>query len=337
MNKPLSKPVAQSRVRAGRTPLAGSLRREPTGTARSVANRSGIEVKALYTPEDWSDARYLRRSAFPGEYPNTRGIYACMHRGRTLDPAPADRPRRTGGLQRAPQGVLAPARARSRSIPCNSVFRGFDADEVPDELLGTCGAVVNTVDDMARALADMAIDRSPSLMNDPSPFTLLRLRARRRATARRAWNKVTGTSNQSDCISHFVANHMFFRLALPGARRVLVDHIRFCNDRGARLEPAVSGRPAHAAGRRDAGRGDGLHPGLGDPVRRGLPGARHGARRLPAALHVLLRHLASASSRRSPSSVPGGACGRASRASALAPRTPRPGASSSTPRPRAST
>ena len=44
------------------------------------------------------------------------------------------------------------------------------------------------------------------------------------------WTKITGTSNQSDYISHYVANHMFFRLALPGSRRVLVDHIAFCQN-----------------------------------------------------------------------------------------------------------
>ena len=31
----------------------------------------------------------------------------------------------------------------------------------------------------------------------------------------------------SSDLSHYVANHMFFRLALPGARRMLVDHIAF--------------------------------------------------------------------------------------------------------------
>ena len=51
--------------------------------------------------------------------------------------------------------------------------------------------------------------------------------------------------------------------------------------------------------------------------------ARHGPRRVPAALHLLLRHLAAASSRRSPSSAPAGASGPGSRASASARRTRR--------------
>jgi methylmalonyl-CoA mutase N-terminal domain/subunit len=61
------------------------------------------------------------------------------------------------------------------------------------------------------------------------PFTLLALLlavAKRRGIP---WTKVTGTSNQSDYISHYVANHMFFRIALPGSRRILVDHIEFAN------------------------------------------------------------------------------------------------------------
>ena len=96
-------------------------------------------------------------------------------------------------------------------------------------------------------------------MNDPSPFTLLAFML---ATAKRRgvdWATISGTSNQSDYLSHFVANHMFFRIALPAARRILIDHIAFVQPPRAALEPAVGRRPAHAAGRRHAGRGHGLH------------------------------------------------------------------------------
>jgi methylmalonyl-CoA mutase N-terminal domain/subunit len=194
-----------------------------------VDNRSGIEVKPLYTSQDWSDARYLEALGFPGEYPNTRGIYPSMHRGRSWTQrqliglgVPEDYNARLKGL-------LAQGATAVSLIPCNSVFRGHDADEVPEELLGTCGTVVNTVDDMDRALADIPLEKISCALNDPSPFTLFALVL---AVAKRRgidWTRITGTSNQSDCISHYVANHMFFRLALQGARRVLTDHIAFCN------------------------------------------------------------------------------------------------------------
>ena len=46
-------------------------------------NRSGIEVKPIYTPEDWNPENYMPDLGFPGDTPFTRGIYPTMHRGRS--------------------------------------------------------------------------------------------------------------------------------------------------------------------------------------------------------------------------------------------------------------
>jgi methylmalonyl-CoA mutase N-terminal domain/subunit len=71
-------------------------------------------------------------------------------------------------------------------------------------------------------------------------------------TARRRgvpWSQVSGTSNQSDFISHFVANHMFYRLSLPGSRRVLLDHIEFCQEQVPNWNPlSVVGQHMQQAG-----------------------------------------------------------------------------------------
>ncbi len=200
-----------------------------SGARRSV-NRSGIEIKALYTPRDRTREDFFNDVGFPGEYPNARGIYASMHRGRSWTQrqligwgTPQDYNKRL-------KEILAHGATALSLIPCNSVYRGYDADEAPPELLGTCGAVINSVEDMDIALADVPLDRISCALNDPSPFTLLALLlavAKRRGIP---WQKITGTSNQSDYLSHCVANHMFFRLALPGARRVLTDHIQFANE-----------------------------------------------------------------------------------------------------------
>ncbi|MDI1246605.1 MAG: acyl-CoA mutase large subunit family protein [Rhodoferax sp.] len=195
----------------------------------TTLNRSGIEVKPLYTPADCSNDSYLDALGFPGEYPYTRGIYPTMYRGRSWSQrqliglgVPEDYNLRV-------KEILALGASALSLIPCNSVFRGYDADEVPIELLGTCGTVINHVEDMERALAGVPIGELSTAMNDPTPFTLLAFEL---AVARKngvPWSKITGTSNQSDCISHFVANHMFFRLDLQGARRIVVDHIEFAN------------------------------------------------------------------------------------------------------------
>ena len=197
--------------------------------AKRIVNRSGIEIKPLYTPRDWSGADFLDELGFPGEYPYTRGIYASMHRGRSWTQrqliglgVPEDYNARL-------RDILAHGATAISLIPCNSVFRGYDADQVEVELLGTCGTVINTVEDMERALEGVPLERLSCALNDPSPFTLLAMLlavAKRRGIP---WSRIAGTSNQSDCISHYVANHMFFRLALPGARRILVDQIGFAN------------------------------------------------------------------------------------------------------------
>jgi methylmalonyl-CoA mutase N-terminal domain/subunit len=203
---------------------------EHRGADETIRNRSGIEVKPLYTAADWRAERYMEDLGFPGQLPMTRGIYASMHRGRTWSQrqligfgTPEDYAARLAKILEAGASAIS-------LIPCNSVYRGYDIDEVDPVLLGTCGATINTVDDMDTALSAVDIGRISTAMNDPLPFTLLALLlavARRRGVP---WSRITGTSNQSDYISHFVANHMFFRLALPGSRRVLVDHIAFVQE-----------------------------------------------------------------------------------------------------------
>jgi len=99
------------------------------------------------------------------------------------------------------------------------------------------------------ALQGVDLVQTSCAMNDPTPFTLLAFLlavARRRGVD---WQQISGTSNQSDYLSHYVSNHMFYRLSLPGARRVLGDHIEFCNRRLSRWNPmSVVGQHMQQAG-----------------------------------------------------------------------------------------
>lgn len=214
-----------------------------------IRNRSGIEIQPLYSPRDWSGERYLEDLAFPGQFPFTRGVYPSMHRGRTWTQrqliglgTPLDYNKRVRCI------IDAGATAISL-LPCCSGFRGIDCDEVDPLLLGTCGTVINTADHMDQALDGVPIGEISTAMNDPSPFTLLAFTlgvARRRGID---WSSVTGTSNQSDYISHFIANHQFYRLSLPGSRRVLLDHIEFCRRNVPNWNPvSVVGQHMQQAG-----------------------------------------------------------------------------------------
>jgi methylmalonyl-CoA mutase N-terminal domain/subunit len=224
MNKPLETKLIDTPAARWQAEYA-----EQIGADKPVLNRSGIAIEPLYTSRDSDTAQYGEALGFPGQPPYTRGIYPTMHRGRTWTQrqliglgTPADYNTRL--LDILDQGATAVS-----LIPCNSVFRGYDMDEVHEELLGTCGTVVNTADHMDRALRGVDLARTSCALNDPSPFTLLAFLL---ATAKRRgvdWRTISGTSNQSDYLSHYVANHMFFRIALPGARRILADHIDYCN------------------------------------------------------------------------------------------------------------
>jgi methylmalonyl-CoA mutase, N-terminal domain len=219
------------------------------GEDRTIRNRSGVEVKPLYTGRDWSGERYLDDLAFPGQYPYTRGIYPTMHRGRTWTQrqliglgTPEDYNQRV-------RSILDLGATAISLLPCNSGFRGIDCDEVDPVLLGTCGTVVNTTDHMDQALAGVPLGRISTAMNDPSPFTLLAFTlgvAKKRGIP---WTSISGTSNQSDYLSHFIANHMFYRLSLPGSRRVLLDHIDFCRQHVPNWNPvSVVGQHMQQAG-----------------------------------------------------------------------------------------
>ena len=219
------------------------------GKVDTVCNRSGVEIEPLYMPGENTPASYLDQLGLPGQAPYTRGIYPTMHRGRTWSQrqliglgTPQEYNRRVMKLIDAGTSAIS-------LIPCNSVYRGNDCDEVPLPLLGTCGTVVNTTEHMAVALDRVPVGDISTSMNDPSPFTLLAFVLNVAQRRNVDWQRITGTSNQSDYLSHFVANHMFFRLPLAGARRILLDHIAYCREHVPRWNPlSVVGQHVQQAG-----------------------------------------------------------------------------------------
>lgn len=219
------------------------------GQDKDAVNRSGIPVKPLYTERDWNAGERAAGLGMPGQPPYTRGIYPTMHRGRTWSQRQLIGHGTPAEYNERLREILAQGATAISLIPCNSVFRGYDMDESHIELLGTCGTVINTTDHMDRALEGVDLAQTSCAQNDPSPFTLLAFMlaaARRRGTD---WHRISGTSNQSDYLSHYVANHMFFRIALPGARRILGDHIEFCTRHVPRWNPmSVVGQHMQQAG-----------------------------------------------------------------------------------------
>ena len=135
MNRPVDPALDEAEQRAAHERWVESFAKSAAATR--IVNRSGIEVEPLYTPPAGSDARYMESRGYPGQYPYTRGIYPSMHRGRSWTQrqligmgTPADYNARL-------HEILGRGASAVSLIPCNSVYRGYDCDEVPPELLGT--------------------------------------------------------------------------------------------------------------------------------------------------------------------------------------------------------
>ena len=233
---------------AARAEWAAQYEAQVGGEAPRV-NRSGVALKPLYGPEDWDGSRHMAELGFPGQAPYTRGIHASMHRGRPWSPrlvvglgTPQDYNRRMRGLYALGLTGLFVA-------PCNSHMRGYDPDEVDRELLGTCGTLISTSDDMAACLDGLPFDRESISLGDTAPYTLSAMLLKVAKQRSIPWESLVGTTNQSDYLSHYAALHMFYRLALPGQKRILLDHIDWMNRHAPRWNPlSVVGQHMQQAG-----------------------------------------------------------------------------------------
>ena len=63
------------------TTLASALKRA-SERQEKFETSSGVEIDAVYTPEDLVNFDYIRDLGYPGEYPFTRGVQPNMYRGR---------------------------------------------------------------------------------------------------------------------------------------------------------------------------------------------------------------------------------------------------------------
>ncbi len=238
--------------RADRDAMAEEWRRgyeEQVSSDKVVKNRSGLEIQPLYWPEAGTDPEFDRKLGFPGAGLMTRGIYPSMHRGRTWTQRQLIGLGRPEDFNGRIKKILKSGASALSIIPCNSVYRGIDADEVEPELLGTCGTIINTEKDMDICLADIPIGEISIGLNDPNPFTMLAQLLVVAEARDISWDRITGTSNQSDYISHFVANHMFYRLSLTGARRVQLDAIEWLAENVPNWNPlSVVGQHMQQAG-----------------------------------------------------------------------------------------
>ncbi len=153
--------------------LVPALKRLPESDRRFVTG-SGRPVQAVYLPQAYSDAAYLERVGFPGQYPFTRGIQATMYRGRLwtmrqyagFGTAEETNRRYQYLLQQGSTGLSV-----AFDLPTQI---GYDSDDplVSGEV-GRVGVAVSSVHDMEALFRDIPVDRVSTSMTINSTAAIL--------------------------------------------------------------------------------------------------------------------------------------------------------------------
>jgi len=134
---------------------------------------SGIPVKSVYTPADFSDADYSDQG-FPGVFPYVRGVYPSMHRGRLWTMrmfsgygTPEDTNRRLKHLLQHGETGLSIA----FDMP---TLYGYDCDhQRAHGEVGRCGVNVSSLKDMEVIFDGIPLDKVSTSMTINAPATVL--------------------------------------------------------------------------------------------------------------------------------------------------------------------
>ena len=189
---------------------------------------SGIPLERVYLPDE-IDAAYLEHIGLPGQFPFTRGVQPTMYRGRLWTmrqyagyAAAEESNRRYRYLLDQGQTGLSVAFDLPTQI-------GYDADDpVAAGEVGKVGVSISSLDDMARLLDGIPLDRVSISMTINAPAAILLAMAI--AIARRQGvdpAQLRGTI-QNDILKEYVARGTYIFPPKP-AMRLITDVFQYCH------------------------------------------------------------------------------------------------------------
>jgi methylmalonyl-CoA mutase, N-terminal domain len=212
---------------------------------------SGIELRPVYTADDlaadgFDAGRDLGR---PGEYPFTRGVYPTMYRSRLwtmrqyagMATAAETNARFRYLLDRGQTGISV-----AFDLPTQM---GLDSDHPRSEgEVGRTGVAIDSVDDMARLLEGIPLDRVSTSMtiNATAPILLLlyELVAEEQAVAS---TEISGTV-QNDILKEYAARGTYIYPPEP-SMRLITDLFAYCGEHVPRWNTiSISGYHMREAG-----------------------------------------------------------------------------------------
>lgn len=213
---------------------------------------SGIELGPIYVPSESGDG-YLEKLGFPGAYPYVRGVHTTMYRGRLWTKRMLSGYGDPNTFNKRVK-LLLEAGETGINVPAPSVSsRGYDTDQMAEELdkgyIGLYGTPVDTLEDLELCFDGVPIDKVSVNYSDPGPFVSVAMHFALASKRNIPWNQLRGTSNQADCLSHWVNTHQFVIFPLDAHLRLTIDHMKWCTENASKWHPlSLIGQHASQSG-----------------------------------------------------------------------------------------
>ena len=211
--------------------------------------QSGLEIDAIYTPEDLDGFDYAEKLGYPGEYPFTRGIQPNMYRGRLWTmrqyaglASPEESNRRYRYLLEEGQTGLSLA----FDLPTQT---GYDSDHpMAQGEVGRTGVPISSLADMEVLLDGIPLDQvSTSMTINATASTLLALYIAVGKKQGVSPEKLSGTL-QNDILKEYIARGTYIYPPLP-SMRLVTDVLKYCGENVPRWNTiSISGYHMSEAG-----------------------------------------------------------------------------------------
>ncbi len=246
--KELNTPADASVERWEQETLEPVLRKRPERKKR-FETVSLDEVKRLYTPADTSDVEFERDTAYPGEFPYTRGIHPTGYRGKLWTMrqfAGFGTPEETNArfkylLEHGQTGLSV-----AYDLPA---LMGYDADSPLSEgEVGKCGVAVSSLADMEVLFDGIPLEEVTVSQTINAPASVLLAMYLVVAEKQGAdFRKISGTL-QNDILKEYIAQKEWIYPIRP-AMKLVVDTFEFCTRHVPKYNPiSVSGYHIREAG-----------------------------------------------------------------------------------------
>ncbi|MGH2654589.1 MAG: acyl-CoA mutase large subunit family protein [Actinomycetota bacterium] len=210
---------------------------------------SGIEIGAVYRPDDLQGFDPGRDLAAPGEPPFTRGVYPSMYRGRLWTM------RQYAGMGSAEETnrrfrYLLDHGQTGLSVAFDLPTQmGYDSDHPRAEgEVGRTGVAIDSVEDMARLLDGIPLDRVTTSMTINATAAILLLLYELVAEEQGVAPDELGGTVQNDILKEYAARGTYIYPPAP-SMRLVTDTFAYCRERIPRWNTiSISGYHMREAG-----------------------------------------------------------------------------------------